>query len=383
MINNQGKQNNAGVLSVCIIAQNEEKNIERCLACLKPYGFEVIVVDTGSTDRTKEIALQYTDKIYNFEWCNNFAIARNFAISKASNPYVMIIDSDEFLEKPEAGEIEKLYQKLLSHPDETGRICIRNTFRRNNEKQENREWVSRIFPKDKFHYEGRIHEQITANDGEKYRTYQSPVVVEHTGYDLTQEERKEKAKRNFTLLIQELERLEKEVQQKGEGNEAPKEMEQIPYILYQLGKSCYMAEEYAEACEYFSKGLSFDLNPKLEYVIDMVETYGYALLNSGQTQTALLFESIYEEFGNSADFQFLMGLIYMQNARFAQAIQEFQKATEHKECRNKGVNSYSAYYNIGVIYECLGEKEQALLHYGQCGDYEPAKKRIAAMKDQK
>ena len=69
-----------------------------------------------------------------------------------------------------------------------------------------------------------------------------------------------------------------------------------------------MAGDYSQACVWFDKGLSYDLNPKLEYVIDMVETYGYALINSGQEQEAIFFENIYEEFGNTADFQFLMGL---------------------------------------------------------------------------
>lgn len=365
------------MLSVCIITKNEEKNMERCLQCLKPYGFEIVVIDTGSTDRTREIALQYTEKVYDFSWCNDFAAAKNFAVSKASYPYVMVIDSDEFLEKI---EVDKLSQMIKQYPDKVGRICRRNVFTRNGQQQENQEWINRIFQKDKFHYEGRIHEQVTAMNGSEYETYQAPVVIEHTGYDLTAEERKEKANRNFTLLIQELARLEKEAQQKEKGKEKRKENEQIPYILYQLGKSCYMAEEYGKACEYFSRGLSYDLNPKLEYVIDMVETYGYALLNSGQAEVALFFENIYEAFGNSADFQFLMGLIYMNNARFEQAIDEFKKATQHKECRNKGVNSYSAYYNIGVIYECLEKKEDAALYYRKCGNYEPAVKRIESMK---
>lgn len=364
------------MLSVCIITKNEEKNIARCLKCLKPYGFEIIVADTGSTDRTREIALQYTEKVYDFPWCNDFAAAKNFAVSKASYPYVMVIDSDEFLEKI---DVDKLSQMIKQYPDKVGRIRRRNVFTRNGQQQENQEWINRIFPRDKFHYEGRIHEQITATDGSEYGTYQAPVVIEHTGYDLTAEERKEKANRNFTLLIQELERLEKEAQQKEKEKKNSQEDQQIPYILYQLGKSCYMAEEYGKACEYFSRGLSYDLNPKLEYVIDMVETYGYALLNSGQAETALFFENIYEEFGNSADFQFLMGLIYMNNARFSHAIEEFQKATRHKECRNKGVNSYSAYYNIGVIYECLGKKEDAVKYYKKCGDYQQAKRRLESM----
>lgn len=356
------------MLSICIITKNEEKNIARCLQSLKPYDFEIVVADTGSIDKTKEIALQYTEHVYDFVWCDDFATAKNFAISKATNPYVMVIDSDEFLEPL---EVENLYQMIRQHPNAVGRIRRRNVFTRNEQSQENQEWINRVFPKDKYHYEGRIHEQIVAREGnENYETYQTPVVIEHTGYDLTLEERKEKANRNFTLLIQELKRLEKE----------ESESKQIPYILYQLGKSCYMAEKYAKACEYFSQGLSYDLNPKLEYVIDMVETYGYALINSGQAEAALFFENIYEEFGDSADFQFLMGLIYMNNARFEQAVQEFLKATKHQECRNKGVNSYSAYYNIGVIYECLGKKEEAVQYYEKCGDYESAKKRLADIK---
>lgn len=360
------------MLSVCIITKNEEKNIVRCLQCLKPYGFEIIVVDTGSVDRTKEIAQQYTDKVYEFAWCDDFAMAKNFAVSKASNPYVMVIDSDEFVE---AIEIEALYQLIAENPSGVGRIRRRNIFTRSERQQENQEWINRIFPKDKFHYEGRIHEQVRALDNSNCHTYQCPVVVEHTGYDLTSKERKKKAERNVALLIEELKRLENEENQ----GSLQKEDQQIPYILYQLGKSYYMAEEYEQACEYFSQGLFYDLNPKLEYVIDMVETYGYALLNSGKPQTALFFENIYEEFGNSADFQFLMGLIYMNNSCFDQAVEEFQKATQHKECRNKGVNSYSAYYNIGVIYECLGKKEEALTYYKKCGNYEPAGKRIVDM----
>ena len=134
---------------------------------------------------------------------------------------------------------------------------------------------------------------------------------------------------------------------------------QLPYILYQLGKGYYMAGDYTEACTYFSCALSFDLNPKLEYVIDMVETSGYAMLNSDQAANALFFENIYEEFGNTADFQFLMGLIYMNNARFEDAVSEFLKATKHSASRNVGANSYMAFYNIGVIYECLGRADEA------------------------
>lgn len=360
------------MLSVCIITKNEEKNIGRCLQCLKPYGFEVIVADTGSTDNTKQIAKEYTEHVYDFVWCDDFAAAKNFAVSKAQAPYILSLDSDEFVEFADVRELERL---LRRHENQAGRIRLKNIFTRNGLKQENTERLTRIFPKDKFLYTGRIHEQITAADGKTYQTYEAPVVVLHTGYDLTLEDRKKKAERNKILLQKELDRI----LGKTEEPHILPDNEQIAYILYQLGKSCYMEEDYPGACMYFSKGLSYDLNPKLEFVVDMVETYGYALLNSGQAEEAIFFENIYDEFGNTADFQFLMGLIYMNNARFEQAVLEFMKAAKQKSCKSKGVNSYAAYYNIGVIYECLGRKKEAAEYYRRCGAYEPAVKRLSVM----
>ncbi|TJX54288.1 glycosyltransferase family 2 protein, partial [Soehngenia saccharolytica] len=163
-------------ISVCIIVKNEQNNIEHCLKCLTPYMPEIIVVDTGSTDNTKAIASQYTDRVYDFPWINDFAAAKNFAISKATNSYVMVLDSDEFIESL---DIQKLQEELQKHPYQVGRIFRRNVFERNGIQQENTEWINRIFSKELFHYEGCIHEQVTAINGEAYKTYQTPVVILH------------------------------------------------------------------------------------------------------------------------------------------------------------------------------------------------------------
>ena len=394
-------------LSVCIIAKNEEKNIRRCLESLKSYNFEIVVVDTGSTDDTEKIAQQYTDRVYHFQWKNNFSSARNFAISKSTKTYVMSIDCDECIDYI---DVKKLQNLLAERKKQVGRIKIRNHLTKSGTGQENTEWINRIFSKELFHYEGCIHEQVTAMNGEEYETYQAPVVILHTGYDVPENERKQKAERNINLLQQELQRLLIAFLQKQDayvnvmddvglknddennkrcvqrifsmieaGNDLAVKLqheEQLPYILYQLGKGYYMAGDYREACTYFSCALSFDLNPKLEYVIDMVETYGYAMLNSDQADNALFFENIYEEFGNTADFQFLMGLIYMNNARFEDAVSEFLKATKHSASRNVGANSYMAFYNIGVIYECLGRADEAKRYYEMCGEYGPAEERL-------
>lgn len=356
-------------LSVCMIVKNEEENIRHCLNCLKPYSFELIVVDTGSTDSTRDIVCQYTENVYEFKWCDDFSAARNFAISKASNEYVMVVDSDEYLESI---DLEEVYRMIKENPYMVGRVRIKSSFSDKKQEGENVEWISRIFSKEHYRYEGRVHEQVMALERKDYEVYQLPVVFLHSGYNLTEEKRKEKAQRNIRLLKQELEYLES-------SKIFLAKEEKIPYVLFQLGKSYYLQGDYLQACEYFSKGLSYELNPNLQYVIDMVETYGYALLNSGQADTALFFENIYEEFGDSADFQFLMGLIYMNNTFFKEAIREFEKATSHTLSRCKGVNSYLAHYNIGVIYECLGKQDMARIYYRKCGDYELAKKRLKEM----
>lgn len=384
-------------LSICIITKNEQENIERCLKSLMPYEMEIIVADTGSIDNTKDIVQRYTDKVFDFEWCDDFAAAKNFAISKTSNDYIIMLDSDEYIDKFEESE---LIRTIGNNSDKVGRIQIKNVFKKTDPCKESREWVSRIFNKKSYHYEGRIHEQIVRYDGKQYDTFQAPVTIIHTGYDLTEKEKSAKAKRNISLLEKELDRLIK-LFCKNNGlniceidgielvnhifeNDSALSLilqkdEYLPYILYQLGKGYYMAMDYPKACDCFSCALSFDLNPKLEYVTDAVETYGYALVNADRADEALMFENIYNEFGNTADFQFLMGIIYMNNERFDDAVSEFLKATKHKECRNVGSNSYLAYYNIGVIYECLGDVDKAISYYRRCGNYKQAKDRLAVL----
>lgn len=86
-------------ISVCMIVKNEEKVLARCLDSLKGIYDELIVVDTGSTDNTKAIASKYTDKVFDFEWVNDFSKARNFSISKATCDYFYTADADEVLDE--------------------------------------------------------------------------------------------------------------------------------------------------------------------------------------------------------------------------------------------------------------------------------------------
>lgn len=349
-------------ISVCIIAKNEEAHIEECCKRLTPYGFEIVLVDTGSNDHTVELARKYTRSIYHFDWCNDFSAAKNFAFSKASYDWILSLDCDEYIESLDRDALQKCIQ---TYPRYAGRILIRNRFTQNGQQTCEQVWVSRFVNRQFFRFEGAVHEQLvpTGHDADqdapiKY-VYPAPITVLHVGYDGTEEEMTQKSKRNITLL-------EKELDTQGPD----------PYLYFQLGQSYRRLHDYETACRYFDAGLAMDLDPALDYVQTMVESYGYTLLDLKRYQDALNLLGVYEEFSRRADFVFLMGLIYMNNGLFTEAVQEFQKATTMEEFSVDGVNSYKANYNIGVIYECTGHSREARNAYLKCSDYKPAKMRL-------
>ncbi len=100
-------------VSLCMIVKNEERILGRCLSCLCDLVDEIIIVDTGSSDRTKEVAAEYTDKIYDFVWVDDFAAARNFAFSKAEGDYIYSADADEVLDEVNRRRFRLLKENLL------------------------------------------------------------------------------------------------------------------------------------------------------------------------------------------------------------------------------------------------------------------------------
>ena len=98
-------------LSVCMIIKNEEKVLERILKQTILFADEIIIVDTGSDDSSKEIARKYTNNIYDFEWCDDFSAARNFSFSKAKCEYIMWLDADDFISEENVERIKQLKNK--------------------------------------------------------------------------------------------------------------------------------------------------------------------------------------------------------------------------------------------------------------------------------
>jgi len=104
-------------LSVCLIVKNEENNLKNCLDCVKQFADEIVIVDTGSIDKTVEIAKNYTKNIYFFEWQDDFSLARNFSFSKATSDYIMWLDADDIILPEEIKKIIDLKKVLATAYD--------------------------------------------------------------------------------------------------------------------------------------------------------------------------------------------------------------------------------------------------------------------------
>lgn len=100
-------------ISLCMIVKNEEKILARCLESVADLMDEIIIIDTGSTDKTKEVAAKYTDKIYDFEWIDDFAAARNFSFSKATMDYIYAPDADEVLDEENRKRFKVLKECMM------------------------------------------------------------------------------------------------------------------------------------------------------------------------------------------------------------------------------------------------------------------------------
>ena len=152
-------------VSLCMIVKNEEGVLARCLGSAAPAVDEIVIVDTGSTDRTKEIARQFTNRIYDFAWVDDFSAARNFSFSKATMDYYFWLDADDVLEEEDCRALQALKQELrcdvVMMQYRVGSI----TFYRERLLRRSAGWQ----------WEGAVHEAITPRGEIQY----SPITVTH------------------------------------------------------------------------------------------------------------------------------------------------------------------------------------------------------------
>lgn len=226
------------LLSIVMMVKNEEKYLDKTLFALndlrKDIDTELIILDTGSTDSTVEIAKKYTDKVYFSKWNDNFADMRNISISYASGDWILILDADEQLTKYD--KLKEFFNSDIHKKYNSATIQLKNIFDKNKKTYSLSSLVRMFKNVDKFGYDGAIHEQPRY----KGPVYNNIASFDHYGYMYEDEEiRQKKTDRNIKLLLQEIEKKPND-----------------PYTNYQLGKSYISALKTNEALFYIEKSYS-------------------------------------------------------------------------------------------------------------------------------
>lgn len=348
-----------------MIVKNEMKNLSRCLNSVKDIVNEIIIVDTGSIDLTKEIASKYQAKIYDFTWNNNFAAARNFALKHSTGDWNLVLDADEYIVDCNIGEIRKFMELNKA----IGRIKIVSNFLENGEEKQSFAFISRLFPKEVY-YSGRIHEQINS----KLPHYRLPFTIYHDGYLNSNEE---KAQRNISILFEEY-------------SDDPEN----PYILYQLAKEHKRKNDIQGALNYLEKA-NRRINKEQGFYPVFIVDYIYVLMESGHLNEGMRVIQDNEEYLNDyPDFHFASGLFYMEyliKGGLTEVSQIFSIERAFKKCIEIGevdkydcvigTGTFLAYYNLGVFYEVVGNRSEAIKYYQKSAqlDYFPAMRQLKRM----
>ena len=162
-------------ISLCMIVKNEERILKRCLDSVKDLVDEIVIVDTGSTDATKRIAAEYTDRIYDFAWIDDFSAARNFAFSKATKEYIYSADADEVLSEENRQRFRLLKETLLPEI-EIVQMKYGNQLQNGTVYNFDEEYRPKLFKRLRnFVWEEPIHEMVRLTPV----VYDSDIVITH------------------------------------------------------------------------------------------------------------------------------------------------------------------------------------------------------------
>lgn len=316
-----------------MIVKNEEKYLEGCLRSVDSVADEIVIVDTGSSDRTIEIAKKYGASVFHFDWVNDFSAARNFALSKSNGEWILYLDADERL-VPESRK--ELLDKINS-PGKAGYNCIVKSLDSENGRDNQMSYVRLFKNSREVSFNGSVHEQILPsllNNG--YIILDSSILIEHIGYNISIEGKKDKALRNLELLLKEYEKFPS------------------PYTSFQLALTFETLENYAEAKKYFGIAAgTTTFSP-----IYRAHSYtSLALISHKEHNTGAAENYLKLSFSLRPDDPFtnLLGAkISIRKNDWKRALDYCKKAEHYNQLliKGRGVKEYSVYLNPEEILLC-------------------------------
>lgn len=338
-----------------MIAKNEEKVIGRAIDSCKGVVDEIILVDTGSEDRTVKIAKAKGAKVYFFAWKNDFAAAKNYALSKAKGDWIVFLDADEYFGDDTGGNLRAVLKQLEKQYDAVATYMI-NLDAKDGRQLETMVQM-RIFKNDKnIRYISPIHEVLyNFKPGKKINAFmfeeKNILVLHHTGY--SRFDRGIKGRRNLEILLQQL------------------EGENIQPAYYLFISDAYLSlEEWENALVYAKKSIeagvelvAFKTRP-YQNLIDAMLKLQYPKLQIMQEVEAAI-----EKFPWHPQFSFYMANSLFADRKYDEALVflkktvDLQKNYREVEINGLAINFWYVYNALGANYEMRGENEQAIQYY--------------------
>ncbi|NTU21781.1 glycosyltransferase [Brevibacillus sp. HB1.2] len=340
-------------ISACIITKNEEENLPTCLDSVKSFVSEIIVVDTGSTDRTVEIAESYGAKVFSFTWIDDFAAARNFAIEQAKMDWIVFLDADEYF-SPDSVKyvplvIQEAEQQMLDMV-----ICMMSNIEKTTRKITSSNIHVRIFKNHpQIRYIGAIHERIVRLDvPAKYLDAQKEITIIHTGYSEDTILSKEKSKRNLELLFKELERK-------------PDSFD----VLFYISDSYLLDRQFEQALEFAIKAKSYS-NSELKGIyeknyVNMIQ----CLIQLSKPNSVILstIREALEAYPSYPDFHLYLGDYYKLENRYFDAIEAYQEGLKFLD--HSPVVQSSAFATAANVVNTIGQMFYKRGDWNQCVNY--------------
>jgi glycosyltransferase involved in cell wall biosynthesis/Flp pilus assembly protein TadD len=327
-------------LSVCVIAKNEEKFLGQCLKSVKDLAQQIIVVDTGSTDRTVEIAKEYGAEVHQFNWCDDFSAARNAALEHARGDWILVLDADEEL----PGD-----QQIRLQTDLANRklIACRLPLVNRGQEAEGRSYVPRLFrnaPGVCFH--GRIHEQVFPSLIPLSKAWGLPTGLGttqllHHGYTAELTRDRGKVERNLRLL-----RLA--------AAETPDDANLMMNLGLELVRSGDLGgglEHYRQAFQLMCVQPPGDIVPELREALLTQFTCQLYKIRAHEEVVSVLTSPLARKGGLTASMHFALGLSHFELKGYAES------AEQMRQCLAKRQQPALAPINTDILtaapYHCL------------------------------
>jgi len=325
-------------VSLCMIVKNEENTILSCLNSVMHLVDEIVVVDTGSADRTPGLAAAAGAKVFNFRWTGDFSRARNFALEQAASDWVMVLDADEVLEPVSA---EKFNRLLCADGVEGYFLHVKSYLGAGREVTWDR--VVRLFKNNPlYRFKGAIHEQVAssildANRGAGLAT--APLVINHYGYLDAQIAQKDKYNRNTLIINREL-----------------KSKPDDPFLLYCLAVEHYQRDEVCQGLACLEKALG-KMRGTEGYFENVIVNIALGLLKIGKLVKLINFvNKSLEMLPGQADLILARGLGYLCLGRYPEAVVDLERALQ--------IGSSEIFPDFRIL-SFLGDAQNLLGNYRQ------------------